>query len=409
MKRILFVDDEPNVLQGLQRLLRSQRGEWTMAFAPGGAEALALLESTPFDVVVSDMRMAPMNGIQLLAEVMRRHPQTVRIVLSGQSDRDALLQSVGPAHQCLTKPCDADTLRSTIARACALRELLQGESLKGLISQVSSIPSLPSLYREIVEELQSPDASIRVVGDIIAKDIAMTAKVLHLVNSAFFGLGRHVSSPAQAVSLLGLDTVKALALCAQLFSSFEHLESAGFNLRLLWEHSAAVGALARELATQQQCGPKSVDHALLAGLLHETGILVLTANLAQRYGATVTLARRRAIPLWQAEYEMLGTSHGEVGAYLLGLWGLPDPIVEAVAFHHTPRRCLSREFGALAAVHVADALESETRPATDCPEAGALDREYLEDLGVAEQLDSWQETRQALAARSATESHTPAR
>jgi HD-like signal output (HDOD) protein len=380
-----------------------------MAFAPGGAEALTLLESTPFDVVVSDMRMAPMNGIQLLTEVMRRYPQTVRIVLSGQSDRDALLQSVGPAHQCLAKPCDADTLKSTIARACALRELLQGESLKGLISQVNSLPSLPTLYQEIVAELQSSDASIRAVGDIIARDIAMTAKVLHLVNSAFFGLGRHVSNPSQAVSLLGLDTVKALVLCAQLFSSFEHLECAGFNLRVLWEHSAAVGALARKLAMQRECGPKSVDHALLAGLLHEAGILVLTANLAQRYGATVTLARRRGIPLWQAEYDMLGTSHGEVGAYLLGLWGLPDPIIEAVAFHHTPRRCLSREFGALAAVHVADALESESRPAADWPEAGMLDQEYLECLGVVEQIDAWQQTRQALAAQSKTESHAPAR
>jgi HD-like signal output (HDOD) protein/CheY-like chemotaxis protein len=409
MKRILFVDDEPNVLQGLQRLLRSQRKEWTMAFAQSGAEALALLESTPFDVVVSDMRMAPMNGIQLLTEVKRRSPQTVRVVLSGQSDRDALLQSVGPAHQCLAKPCDTDTLKSTIARACALRELLQGESLQGLISQVSSLPSLPSLYREIVEEIQSPDASIRTVADIIARDIAMTAKVLHLVNSAFFGLGRHVASPAQAVGLLGLDTVKALVLCAQLFSSFEHVECAGFDLRRLWEHSAAVGALAREIATQQNCGPKTVDYALLAGLVHETGILVLTANLPQRYGATTTLARRRGIPLWQAEHDMLGTSHGEVGAYLLGLWGLPDPIVEAVAFHHAPRGCLSREFGALAAVHIADALESETRPATECPEAGALDQEYLESLGVIEQIGAWQKTTRALATRSTTESHIAAR
>ncbi len=369
-------------------MLRNLRDEWDMSFADGGESALRLMEQQPFDVVVSDMRMPGMNGAQLLTEVMRRWPRTVRIVLSGQSDREMILRSVGPTHQYLAKPCDAEVLKGVVYRACELRDLLSDENLKTLVTRVASLPSLPDLYLQIVEEVQSPDASIQKIGDIIARDVGMTAKLLQLVNSAFFGLRRHVPHPAMAASLLGLDTVKALVLTAQVFSSFESGRIRAFALDGLWRHSVAVGAIARKIAAAQNAEPQVVDFALLGGLLHDVGRLILAANLPAEYAQVCSASDGRGALLWQVEREKLGTTHGEVGAYLLGLWGLPDPIVEAVAYHHMPTRCLARGFTPLTAVHVADALELESHGGEGLPAAEDT-AGYLAREGLSERLESW--------------------
>jgi len=423
-KRILFVDDEPNVLQGLQRMLRPLRSEWDIAFASGGPEALQKLASEPFDVVVSDMRMPGMDGAQLLSEVRRLYPQTVRIVLSGHSNQEMILRSVGPAHQYLAKPCDAETLKSTVARACALHDLLANESLKKLVSQTNSLPSQPGVYAEMLRLLQSPSASIQEVSRLIADDVGMTAKILQLVNSAFFGLRRRVSDPAEAAVLLGIETIKALALSVRVFSLFPQPAIRGLALETVWKHSLATGTGAKHLAATEKLDRTSVDHAFLGGLLHDAGKLLLATNVPDRYAQAVALANHERIPLWQAEQTSLGATHAEVGAALLGIWGLPDPILEIIAFHHEPGKCPTTGFSTLTAVHVADALHDLTpalnepprQPAGQCTaltavhvadalewETGAesfagakpaLDLEYLAAIGMANRIEAW---RRALA------------
>ncbi len=400
MKRVLFVDDEPAVLDGLQRMLRVQRHEWEMLFAQSGAEALTLMDGQPVDVVVTDMRMPSMDGAQLLHEVMRRHPQTVRIVLSGHSDKEAALRSVGPTHQYLAKPCDAETLKETVARACALRELLHSEHLKGLVSQVRTLPSLPHLYLKIVEEVQSPDASLQRVGEIIAQDIGMTAKVLQLVNSAFFGLRRHITQPGQAVSLLGLETVKALVLSVKLFTSFDQTVMTRAHLTALWEHSLRAALLAKQVLSATAADRKHVDYAFMGGLLHDAGKLVLATDLAAQYREALALAAAENLSEPEAERRVFNATHGEVGAYLLGLWGLPDPIVEAVAFHHHPADCAAKTLGPVAAVHIANALDHETRPGAT--PGAKFDMEYLARLGVADQLVSWRKLAQGRGEKAST-------
>jgi HD-like signal output (HDOD) protein len=391
MKRILFVDDEPSVLQGLQRMLRGQRQEWEMEFAPNGEAALRLLEQHPVDVVVSDMRMPGMDGAKLLSEVTRRYPQTVRIILSGQTDKEAILRSVGPAHQFLAKPCDPDLLKETVARACALRQLLHSEHLKGLVSQVRSLPSLPHLYVQIQEELQSPNASLQRVGQIISQDIGMTAKVLQLVNSAFFGIQRRITQPAQAVALLGLETVNAVVLSVKLFSSFDQALMGRAHLTTLWEHSMATARLAKRITLAEPDGPRLANYAFMGGLLHDAGKLVLATDLATAYREALALAEREQLADWVAEQRVLGATHAEVGAYLLGLWGLPDPIVEAVAFHHHPDECAGRAFSALTAVHVANALDQESRHTADAPARPYLCADYVAALGLTDRLPAWRE------------------
>jgi HD-like signal output (HDOD) protein len=391
MRKILFVDDEPKVLQGLQRMLRSMRQEWEMSFAENGVQALEILKEKPFDVIVSDMRMPGMDGAELLKKVMQQFPQVVRLILSGQSEPEMIMRAMGCTHQFLSKPCDPELLKATVSRAFALRDLLANEALKQLVLQIQSLPSLPSLYVELTQELQSPDASIKSAAEIISRDVAMTAKILQLVNSAFFGLREHVSSPVRATSLLGLDTVKALALSLQVFSQFDRATLPGFSLSELWSHSLHVGKFAKQICKSATQDHNMCDEALIAGLLHDTGKLVLAANLPREYAKAMTLAREEGIAVEQAEQRVFGASHSNVGAYLLGLWGQPDSVIEAVAFHHQPSQSASPTFSVLTAVHVANSLDHEQSTGPDAAITSLLEDGYLAPLGLSDQLSSWRE------------------
>lgn len=390
-KRILFVDDEPNILQGLRRMLHSMRHEWDMTFANGGHEALQLLAQAPCDVVVSDMRMPGMDGVQLLTQVMERYPCIVRIVLSGYADREMNLGVVGTAHQCLSKPCDAALIKASVTRAGALRELLADEPMQRLVSGMKTLPSLPTLYHEVLEAVQDPDSLLQRVGEIIGRDMGMTTKMLQLANSGFFGPRRHVSSLAQVVSLLGPDTVKGLILSVELFTHFDQAQARKLSLNTLWQHSMAVSAQARSIARVENCERQVIDDVFTAGLLHDVGKLVFAVNLPERYSEALALMREHRMAEWEAERATLGATHAEVGAYLLGLWGLPDSIVEALAFHDAPSRCPNQHFSPLTAVHVADALVHEGRRAEAGGAPSPVDLEYLAGLGLSDRLAVWRE------------------
>ncbi len=387
--RILFVDDEIRLLEGLKRMLRPMRLEWEMAFASSGKEALEILASSPFDVIVTDMRMPVMDGNQLLEAVKETHPEMVRIILSGYSDKEMILRSVQSAHQYIAKPCDAKSIHSAVARACALRALLKDESLIRLVSQIESLPSLPALYTEVMHEINSPDCSLQKVADIIARDVGMTAKILQLANSAFFGLHHHVNNPARAVSILGMDTIKALIMTIHIFSQFDRSIPPGLSMNDLWRHSMRSGVLAKTIAKVEGLDRTALEDAFMAGLLHDVGKLVLLANLSDRYATCFADARDTGRPLWKVEEEVLGTTHAQVGAYLMGLWGLPDPIVESIAFHHDPKRCLDRNFGTLTVVHVADAMDSMAPSPQRLEALPALDLAYLESLQLIDRLPVW--------------------
>lgn len=387
-KRILFVDDEPNVLQGLRRMLRPMRHEWETEFAHSGQEALQLLEDTSFDVVISDMRMPGMGGAELLATVEKRHPHVVRFILSGQSDQDMIIKSIGPAHQFISKPCDPDQLKTSINSALDLRNMLTDEKLQELVSRLKSLPSLPSLYLRIVEVMKSPDFTLKEVGEIISEDIGMTAKMLQLVNSSFFGVGVHVADPIHAARLLGAEILKALVLSVQIFSQFDNAESSGLSLDTFSNHSMIVASLAKKIALSEDAEKNLVDDSFIAGMLHDAGKLILAENLPDEYRETMSRVECSGIAPTKAEFEIFGATHAEVGAYLLGIWGLPNAIVEAVAYHHTPGKYPHQEVTCLTAVHVADGLIRE-QELDDGEEVCNIDYDYIEKLGLSEQLNEW--------------------
>ncbi len=389
MNRVLFVDDEPRVLHGLRRMLGAAPEQWHTAFAESAAEALAALACNAFDVIVTDIRMPDTDGVQLLKEVKERYPDLARIVLSGQSQEETTLRTIGLAHQYLSKPCAAKTLIDTLSRVLAIRELLRDAHLQRLVARMPSLPSLPTLYVKLQEKLQAPDPSISDIAGIISRDLGMTAKVLQLVNSAFFGLYQPVSSVEHAVRLLGLRTVTSLVLTVEAFSLLSQDIVAAFRIENLMAHSLRVGALAGRIArTETREQHLSVD-ALTTGMLHDAGRLILAANLPTEYMHVAEMALDRDVPGWQVEQEFFGTTHAEIGAFLLGLWGLPDAVIEGVAFHHRPDQCVNQEFSALSAVHIADYLDHEEDGGELFATCPALADGYVASLGLTEQLHVW--------------------
>lgn len=397
-KRILFVDDEPMVLQGLQRSLRSMRAEWEMEFAASGPEALATMARSRFDVVITDMRMPGMDGAQLLDQVKKRFPQTVRFILSGQSDRETILRSIGPTHQYLAKPCDIDDLKQKLTRAFALRELLADPRLKETLCRLDSIPSLPSLYLAITNALRSPDTSITEVGNIIAQDMGMCMKVLQLVNSAFFGLPGQISNPRQAAALIGIDNLKALVLSVHVFSQFE--SSSDTDLSCLWKHCLATAGCAKAIARLQNAPRMMVDESFTAGLLHDVGKLILFSAYKAECSRIWKQAATEKIPALTLEREVLGCTHAAVGAYLLGLWGLPDSVVEAVAWHHQPAEAAPEFFSPLIVVHAANCLDHRLHSYAGCCETPELDQSLLSRLGLAGRPPAWELTCRELDTKS---------
>jgi putative nucleotidyltransferase with HDIG domain len=388
-KRVLFVDDEQNVLEGLRRTLRNMRHEWEMTFAESGEKALEILSNNVFDVVVSDMRMPGMDGCTLLTRVQKLYPHTARIILSGYSDREMILKSVRVAHQFLAKPCESENVQTTIARALALRELLADETLIRVVSRIEGLPSAPSIYQEITQELNSPNASLQKVTRIISKDVSMTAKILQLANSAFFGLSQHVNNMDRALTVLGFDTVVALVLTVQIFSA--HNPSVpGFSIPALWDHSMTTASFAKAIAKEEKQERLGLEDAFMGGLLHDIGKLVLATNLSENYRQVMLLASDTDCPLWKAEQEVFGTTHAEVGAYLMGLWGIPDGIVEAIAFHHFPSSCPARGFGPLTAVHAGNALANAKPLGGKNETADSLDLDYLAGVGLSDQVLPWE-------------------
>ncbi len=424
MRKILFVDDQPQVLRGLRRALATIPHGWDIEFSTSGEEALDLMSRSSFDVVVSDMRMPRMNGVELLSTVMERYPDTVRIVLSGHSDKEMILNSLNCTHQFLSKPCSTEKIRYTIERACRLRDLLRDKVLIKIATRIKALHSLPTLYGMVVNEMQSPDISIKKVGHIISQDISMTAKVLQIVNSAYFGLPVKITDPQQAAIYLGLETLKALILSIHVFSSFkEDVKYFGQSLTQMWNHNMNVGRLAKEIALFEKAETKQAEEALVAGILHDIGKIILL-QAPDQYKKVDDFINNAGSCTTDAEYAALKTSHAELGAYLLGLWGLPDSIVEAVAFHHNPLKLVEgtlvmenqssnkyakeakpnngkldsqtvdkyiTEFNVLTYVHVANALIMQKDCSSDTTVFPYIDMAYLKELNLTDKLPEWVE------------------
>jgi len=352
-KRILFVDDDAPILNGLRVRLHRLRDKWDMQFVTSGAEAVETLGSSHYDVVVTDMRMPGMDGAELLSIVRDRWPDTVRIVLSGYAELQQVVRLVPYAHQYFSKPCEAGQLENLIDRCLRLHELLRQPTLRAVVGRVCKLPAMPQVYARLQSLLASDATSVHDVAELIASDAAITAKVLQLVNSAFFRLARRITNIEQAVNHLGFGAIRNLVISAEIFSRWPSRDTrCVLNIDKLQSHVHQVAAVAHSLAA----GTPRADDALLAGLLHDIGYWVLANECSDNLVEAVSVAVTNKIPLHEAETQVIGASHAQIGAYLLGIWGLPYPVIEAVAHHHTPESIPQSELDALGAVTLAHAL-----------------------------------------------------
>ena len=385
MKRILFVEDDKLLLEFYGVLLADCRDEWETSLAPEGQTALKLLRESPFDVVVSDMQMPGMNGIELLTEVAKLQPQSSRIIISGFSDQAVAADSLNCTHLFIPKPFDIKILKSTLARISSLDAYLKNDKLRGLAGKMRTLPSFPTLYLEIKKEIESQNSSLQSIANIVAQDPGITTKMLQVANSAAFGLAEKVADPVEAVQQLGTATVGALVLSSQVYSNFASGRLKGFSADKLWEHLMKCSQLARTIMQGERAELEETEDAFTAGMMHDMGKLMLADNLPNQLAEALALAESEQIPVTEAELEVFGATHAGLAAYLLGLWGLPAAVVEAVAFHHSPELSDLKQCSALTAVHVANALSKEEG-------SDDLNLDYLTEIGVADRLDYWRET-----------------
>jgi HD-like signal output (HDOD) protein/ActR/RegA family two-component response regulator len=331
--KVLFVDDDAPLLAGLRRMLYSKRSAWEMTFSGTAAEALAELEKSEYDVIVSDMRMPGMDGASLLAEVRRRFPRTVRIILSGQSDAEAMLRSVSVAHQFLSKPCDRETLCEAIEGCLELQLRLSDGSLRDLLGKVDVLPSPPRVIKLLNDALDQPSVSLEQIATVVEPDPAITAKLLQLVNSPFFGVPSQVTNVQQALNYLGLNGFRNLLTATEMVRVMPSASSIPEGvIQRLETNSLNVAMRARALTTGNA---QESNDAFAAGMLHDAGLLAAASCMPEKF-MQLFEAMDTTADLFQLEIEIFGASHADLGAYLLALWGLPNPIVDAVARHHEP-------------------------------------------------------------------------
>lgn len=387
-REILLVGQGPLLCRDFPAFSANQRQGWHTSVARSGEEAVTLAASRTFDAIVAEAQLPGTHGVEVLDELHRQRPSAVRIIMSDLSDPASTLQCVGRAHRHLVLPCDAATLTQALEQAFAGSPWVPGESVQGILPRLRRVPSPPRLYFEIVSEMQSPDASLERIGALISRDPALSAKLLQLANSAVFGLRMQVTQPSEAVSYIGMETCRSLILLAHTFDAFDQPDMSGFSMEALWQHSLTVGSFARAISELEGGGVEISDQAFTAGLLHDFGKLLLASNLPAAFVEALRVAEQARIPLWHAESQQFGMCHGQLGAALLSIWGLPPGIIEAVALHHFPGCRAELPFNALTAVHAADAIANALSDKS-MPGAGVLDEGYLAALGLEDRPAIW--------------------
>jgi len=353
MKNIIFVDDERELLDSLRARLYKHRHDWNMQFAVSGEEAIDIFERQQVDLIVSDVRMPGMDGGQLLSAVKQRWPTAVRIIVSGYSDPAQAVRLTSLAHQYIAKPCDGSQLENVIERCFNLQDLMSQEPLRRVVGRIGKLPAMPKTYGRLQAALAQPTVTAGEVADIVNADPAIASKVLQITNSAFFRLRKPMVRIKDAVTYLGFATIRNLVLSAEVFSQWKSPQNLlGVDLERLQSHAQLAAAACKSLAG----GRVSPDDAWLAGLLHDIGYWVLVQECPNEVGQALELSRNGHLPLFECERLIAGASHADIGAYLLGLWGLPYSIVEAVAMHHTPQAVTPHGYDLLGALALSHAL-----------------------------------------------------
>jgi HD-like signal output (HDOD) protein len=389
--RILFVDDEP-LMREFYAMVGSILGPDYEVFTAGSAaDGLKFLTQTPVDIVVSDLVMPGTNGHEFMTAVAQEFPESMRIVISAHEDQLTVAQCLMFGHRYFAKPFDLKNLSSILKRICHLKHQVGSEKLKKIISGLGALPTPPRIYSRLNEALNSAYASLHEIGEIIQEDPGLTLKLLQISNSAYFAVHQRVVTPMEAVQVVGLEILRGIVLCVHAFKFYQNRPMRSLSATELWDHSLRTAMAARRLARHEQLPEQQCEETFVSGLLHDIGKLVLAANADAEYQIVMRRSRNEGIPSTDLEQEIFGATHAQVGAYLLGLWGLPEPVVSTVELHHSLEGVSTKGFSPVTAIHVAQCLEPSPN------RISRIDTNYLKQIGVENRVLEWQSALAATA------------
>ncbi|MCC7381294.1 MAG: HDOD domain-containing protein [Deltaproteobacteria bacterium] len=378
--RALFVDDDPRLLSHINRLMK-RLPMWEARTAGSGIEAMETLERESFDVVVTDLDMPGIDGVAVLRGVQHLWPAAARVVLSGTADTEKALRAIQVAHQFITKPFEDTRLVEMLDRTWKLHQLLKSSVLRSAAGSLDHLPAMPRTFAALNTALSDPRVTQRRVSEIIETDPAIAAKIIQIASSSFFGSSGRIASVDTAVSFLGFRTIRGVTLMFEAFAFAGTASICGAPVEAMQSHALLTARIARDMFSD----PRDKERAFLAGLLHTIGLLALAAARPEQI-------RGRQITPEADPCHPCGMMHGDLGAYLLGLWALPYDVIEAVAYFEAPWLQASPHFDAAGAVHIAHLLAHR---ATGHPEL-PLAEEYLTQIGKEQDLTRWEQTAREL-------------
>jgi len=387
--RVLVFDEDPNTQQVIRKAFYASHLDWEMVFTSSREETIDSIENKSYDALVSNVSGADSSEVELFFTAYEKRPEMLRFALTNPTKKETRIELAKYVHQCVAKPFEGRDLISLLQKTLNNGSLLEHDDLKRLIGKIKSLPTLPRLYTQITEEINSTNVSLERIGKMIENDPAMCAKVLQLVNSAFFGLKQNVINPTQAITFLGVETIRDLVLTCDIFSQFNPHLLKHLGLSFLWDHSISVSGYARAVTRAEQFSKSMIGHACTAGLLHDIGKLIFAQNFPTAYQIALYQAKKRKCALVDVEIESFGASHAEVGAFLLKRWGLPTLVVSAVGFHHFPERNPTSDFSPTTAVHAANYFDLIKHPFHGVG-INELDQRYLLNLKMANHVPMWE-------------------
>lgn len=397
MKRTIYiVDDQDQVLETAVLIVRGVLPEAEVTGFMNPQDALAAVKANPPDLILSDHMMPQMHGAELLDAVRIASPSTVRIIMSGYVAIDRLTV-ITSAHQYVAKPFDAGELKELLERTFAAQDRLGQTGLRDVVTSLRTLPSLPQVRHTLLLELQDEYGATANIGNLIAQDAGLTAKVLQFANSPLFGREYLVTNPADAVSCLGTAIVAAIVMAQTLFKHYTDNSHPEVNLRQIWNHCWETAAFTQFFCREKGLVRGTCEEGFLAGLLHETGRLVLVDNFPDKYQAACDAARAAKSPLVPRLRDVFGTTPAAVGAYLLDLWGMPSGVVRAIAFLEKPEDEHAKSFSLATGLYIADHIASRRFPPDPFPPMD-WNRLYVRSMGGPEELAAWE--RKAKSERS---------
>ncbi len=387
-EKVLFVFDPVNCNEQINNYYQLCLVDYVSLQADSIEKAKLIINSKQIDLVISSMDLPDGTGIDLHKYIAENHQDIIRFLYSENSDKDVVYKSAGYIHQFMNHETKPNQFMHIIDNAFGLKEVLANKDLHKRLSGITNLPSPPEIYNQLTNELQCQAPSIHNIANIIKKDVSITAKVLHMVNSAYFGLSAHVENPLHAVNLLGIDTIQSMVLTAGVFNLFKDPGIPGYSIESIYNNSLAVGTSSRHLANAFGLMTKHTEDALMAGMLHDIGKLVMLSYFPNEFKQSVELSEREAIPLFEAEKQIVGVNDAEIGAHLLSLWGLPNSILEAIALHYTPQKAQAPITNVLTAVHLGYALNHDIVHNIKEETESAVDMDYLEQLNLSSNIES---------------------